>query len=85
MLRGRIKVREIDSSEYTGRMKQRSNRRDFLKGRSLVQAARQAIEDFEFDVPDLNLDVAETKQAAYLETFEKKAMACTCPHPLRLS
>jgi thiamine biosynthesis lipoprotein len=58
-------------------MNQRSNRREFLKGRSLVQAARQAIEDFEFDVPDLNLDVAETKQAAYLETFEKKAMACT--------
>ncbi len=58
-------------------MNQRSNRRDFLKGRSLVQAARQAIEDFEFDVPDLTIDVAETKQAAYLETFEKKAMACT--------
>jgi thiamine biosynthesis lipoprotein len=58
-------------------MNQRSNRREFLKGRSLVQAARQAIEDFEFDVPELNLDVGETKQAAYLETFEKRAMACT--------
>jgi len=58
-------------------MKQRSNRREFLKGRSLVQAARQAIEDFEFDVPDLSIDVAETKQAAFLESFEKRAMACT--------
>ena len=57
-------------------MSQRSNRREFLKGRSLVQAARQAIEDFEFDVPDLSIDAAETKQAAYLETFEKTAMAC---------
>jgi len=58
-------------------MNQRSNRREFLKGRSLVQAARQAIENFEFDVPDLSIDLAETKQAAYLETYEKKAMACT--------
>jgi len=58
-------------------MKQRSNRREFLKGKSLVQAARQAVEDFEFEVPDLSIDVAETKQAAYLETYEKKAMACT--------
>ena len=58
-------------------MKQRSNRREFLKGRSLVQAARQAIENFEFDVPNLSIDVAETKQAAYLESYEKKAMACT--------
>lgn len=57
-------------------MSQRSNRREFLKGRSLVQAARQAVEDFEFSVPDLSLDAAETKQAAYLETFEKTAMAC---------
>ena len=57
-------------------MNPRSNRREFLKGRSLVQAARQAIENFEFDVPDLNIDVAETKQAAYLETYEKRAMAC---------
>ncbi|QEG21377.1 FAD:protein FMN transferase [Mariniblastus fucicola] len=58
-------------------MNQPSNRREFLKGRSLVQAARQALENFEFDVPDLNLDVSETKQAAYLETYEKRAMACT--------
>jgi thiamine biosynthesis lipoprotein len=57
-------------------MSQPSNRREFLKGRSLVQAARQAVEDFEFSVPDIDIDVAETKQAAYLETFEKTAMAC---------
>jgi len=58
-------------------MNQRSNRREFLKGRSLVQAARQAIDNFEFNVPDLSIDVSETKQAAYLETYEKRAMACT--------
>jgi thiamine biosynthesis lipoprotein len=55
---------------------QRSNRRDFLKGRSLVQAARQAVENFEFSVPDLDIEVAETRQAAYLESYEKSAMAC---------
>lgn len=77
MLRRRIEVGEIRSGVYTERMKQRSNRREFLKGRSLVQAARQAVEDFEFEVPDLSIDIAETKQAAYLEAFEKNAMACT--------
>ena len=77
MLCERINVFKIDPSVYTDRMKQRSNRREFLKGRSLVQAARQAIDNFEFNVPDLSIDVAETKQAAYLESYEKKAMACT--------
>lgn len=58
-------------------MNPRSNRRQFLKGRSLIQAARHAIENFEFDVPDMSLDVEEAKQAAYLESYEKRAMACT--------
>lgn len=56
---------------------QQSDRRDFLKGRSLVQAARQAIENFEFNVPDINIDATEKRQAAYLESYEKTAMACT--------
>ena len=77
MLYERIQVCEIYPSVYTDRMKQRSNRREFLKGRSLVQAARQAIDDFEFNVPDLSIDVVEKKQAAYLESYEKRAMACT--------
>ena len=42
----------------------------------MVQAARDAIENFEFNVPDLPLDVSETKQASWLESFEKRAMAC---------
>ena len=57
-------------------MKQRSNRREFLKGRSLVHAVQQVVEDFEFDIPDSMIDIADAKQASWLETFEKKAMAC---------
>ncbi len=57
-------------------MNQPSNRREFLKGRSLVNAARQAIENFEFEIPGQGIDVSETKQASWLETFEKSAMAC---------
>lgn len=56
---------------------QQSDRRDFLKGRSMVRAARQALENFEFSVPDINIDASEKRQAAYLESYEKSAMACT--------
>ena len=58
-------------------MKERSSRREFLKGRSLVRATREALENIEFNVPDLDADAPETRHAMWLETYEKQAMACT--------
>ena len=42
----------------------------------MVQAAREAIENFEFNIPDMAIDAGEAKQASWLETFQKRAMAC---------
>ncbi len=56
---------------------ERSDRREFLKGRALARAVRQAVENYEFDVPGLELSDGQARQAAYLESYEKKAMACT--------